>query len=46
MPINPDAIKNKTKLIQEMVGMDMNPADAENIDKIPVPQPKSKTILS
>jgi hypothetical protein len=31
MPINPDAIKNKAKLIQEMVGMDMNPADAENI---------------
>lgn len=31
MPINPDAIKNKTKLIQEMVDMDMSPADAENI---------------
>ena len=31
MPINPDAIKNKAKLIQEMIGMDMSPSDAENI---------------
>jgi hypothetical protein len=40
MPINPDAIKNKTKLIQEMVDMNMSPADAENI----IQEPKSGKI--
>jgi len=35
MPVNPDAIKNKTKLIQEMVDMGMSPADAESIIQEP-----------
>jgi hypothetical protein len=35
MPVNPDAIKNKVKLIQEMVDMGMSPADAESIIQEP-----------
>jgi len=35
MPVNPDAIKNKAKLIQEMVDMGMSPADAESIIQEP-----------
>ena len=31
MPINPDAIKNKKKLIAELKAMGLDPADAENI---------------
>jgi hypothetical protein len=34
-PINPDAIKNKTKLIEELVAMGMNPSDANNIFQEP-----------
>lgn len=34
-PINPDAIKNKTKLIEELVAMGMNPNDANNIFQEP-----------
>jgi len=33
--INPDAIKNKAKLIDEIVAMGMNPADANNIFQEP-----------
>lgn len=40
MPINPDAIKNKKKLIDEMISMGMSPADAENI----IQEPKSGKI--
>jgi len=35
MPINPEAIKNKQKLIDEMVKMGMSLADAENIFQEP-----------
>lgn len=31
MPINPEAIKNKKKLIAELQGLGLSPADAENI---------------
>ena len=34
-PINPDAIKNKQKLVDELVGMGMNPNDANNIFQEP-----------
>ena len=34
-PINPDAIKNKTKLVEELVSMGMNPNDANNIFQEP-----------
>ena len=34
-PINPDAIKNKAKLIDEIVAMGMNPNDANNIFQEP-----------
>ena len=34
-PINPDAIKNKQKLIDELVGLGMNPGDAANIFQEP-----------
>ena len=34
-PINPDAIKNKTKLVDELVAMGMNPSDANNIFQEP-----------
>ena len=35
MPINPDAIKNKRKLIDEMVNMGMSPSDADNLIQEP-----------
>ena len=35
MPINPDAIKNKQKLIDEMVSMGMSPSDADNLIQEP-----------
>ena len=34
-PINPDAIKNKQKLVDEMIAMGMNPNDADNIFQEP-----------
>lgn len=34
-PINPDAIKNKQKLVDELVGMGMSPNDANNIFQEP-----------
>jgi hypothetical protein len=35
LPINPDAIKNKEKLIQELMDLGLSPEDAENIIQEP-----------
>lgn len=46
LPINPDAIKNKEKLIQELEALGMPPEDAENIIQEPkVPAIDKKTGL-
>lgn len=44
MPINPAAIKNKKKLVQELKNMGIDPAEAENIIQEPqVPRLNKKT---
>jgi len=44
MPINPSAIKNKKKLIQELINLGLRPDDAENIIQEPrVPRFDKKT---